>query len=224
MHDRTLFPPFPPVQHSFLRQHGLLLTHMHHRGPTLAVAITLLMAVALLGDEPHWAYQPITRPSLPCDGTFESSTNPIDRLVSSKLNSSRIRTVDEADRVTLIRRVSLDLIGLPPTPEEVCAFVADAHPAAFERLVDRLLDSPHYGEHWARPWLDLCHYADTDGYLTDQARPVAWRYRAWLVDALNDGMPFRSVYDRAVGWRSVARRDDESKARHRFPPSNAEQS
>lgn len=162
---------------------------MHHCGATLA-AITLLAAVTLHGDEPHWAYQPIARPSLPSDQTLASPTNPIDQFVTRQLKTDGVRAADEADRVTLVRRVSLDLIGLPPTPEEVRAFAADTHPAAFERLVERLLASPHYGEHWARPWLDLCHYADTDGYLTDQARPVAWRYRAWLVEALNNGMPF----------------------------------
>jgi hypothetical protein len=96
----------------------------------------------------------------------------------------------QVDRKTLIRRVSLDLIGIPPTPSEVQSFVADDRPDAYQRLVDRLLASPHYGEHWARSWLDLCHYADSDGYLTDQPRPVAWRYREWLVGSLNEGVPF----------------------------------
>ncbi len=95
-----------------------------------------------------------------------------------------------ADRATLIRRVTLDLIGLPPTPAEVEAFLHDVRQDAYERVVDRLLASPHYGERWARPWLDLCHYADSDGYLTDQLRPHAWRYRQWVVDALNRDLPF----------------------------------
>ncbi len=86
--------------------------------------------------------------------------------------------------------MTLDLVGLPPTPSEVEAFVEDTRPDAYERVVDRLLASPHYGEKWARPWLDLCHYGDTDGYLTDQLRPVAWRYRQWLIDALNRDLPY----------------------------------
>jgi hypothetical protein len=90
----------------------------------------------------------------------------------------------------LIRRASLDLVGLPPTPEQVDAFLADQHPGAFGRLVDRLLASPHFGEKWARRWLDLAHYADSDGYETDQLRPHAWRYRQWVVDALNRNLPF----------------------------------
>ena len=95
-----------------------------------------------------------------------------------------------AMKQTLIRRVTLDLIGIPPTPAQVSAFLNDDQPGAYERVVDRLLASPRYGEKWARPWLDLCHYADTDGYLTDQLRPVAWRYRDWLIDALNQNKPF----------------------------------
>ena len=95
----------------------------------------------------------------------------------------------EADKATLLRRVSLDLIGLPPTPAEVDAFVADASPDAYERLVDRLLASPHYGERWARPWLDLARYADTNGYEKDTAAAI-WPYRDWVIDALNRDMPF----------------------------------
>src|SRR5205085_3800500 len=95
----------------------------------------------------------------------------------------------EADRYTPIRRLSLDLIGLPPTPAEADAFVHDQSPDAYERLVDRLLASPHYGERWARRWLDLARYADTNGYEKDRARPI-WPYRDWVIRALNDDMPF----------------------------------
>ena len=96
----------------------------------------------------------------------------------------------EAGKTTLLRRVSLDLTGLPPTPEEVATFSRDTRPDAYERLVDRLLDSPHYGEKWARYWLDLARYADSDGYEKDLSRPWAWRYRQWVIDALNRDMPF----------------------------------
>ena len=159
--------------------------------PQIAIlGLCLFTAAAASADEPHWAYHPIARPTLPKAAGSPTSANPIDRFIESKLQAAGLRAATEADRVTLIRRVSLDLVGLPPTPTEVQEFVQDKRPAAYERLVEKLLASPHYGEHWARPWLDLCHYADSDGYLTDQLRPVAWRYRAWLVDALNANLPF----------------------------------
>ncbi len=141
-------------------------------------------------DRAHWSFRPLRR--APPPGVRHDSwvRNPIDRFVLRRLEDESIAPSPEADRATLIRRVSLDLIGLPPTPDEVGAYLDDTQRGAYERLVDRLLSSPHYGERWARPWLDLCHYADSDGYLTDQLRPVAWRYRQWLVDALNADMPF----------------------------------
>src|SRR5581483_8641763 len=94
------------------------------------------------------------------------------------------------DRTTLIRRLSLDLLGLPPTTWQVDAFLADRRPDAFERLVDRLLASPHFGERWGRLWLDLARYADSDGYEDDSARPDAWRYRDWVIAAFNNDRPF----------------------------------
>ncbi len=140
--------------------------------------------------ETHWAFQPLRRPSLPAVKRAGWLCNAIDRFVLNRLEAESMSPSPEADQATLIRRLTLDLIGLPPTPAEVEAFVRDNRPDAYERLVDRLLASPHYGEKWARPWLDLCHYADTDGYITDQLRPVAWRYRQWLVDALNRDLPW----------------------------------
>jgi len=155
----------------------------------LSGMVVFVSQIAICAEPSHWSYLPVVRPTVPFvdDGV---SVNPIDRFVAKRLEQGYSQLSQDADRATLVRRVTLDLIGLPPTPAEVRSFVEDTSPDAYERLVDRLLGSPHYGEHWARPWLDLCHYADTDGYLTDQTRPVAWRYRAWLVDALNDGMPF----------------------------------
>ena len=101
-----------------------------------------------------------------------------------------LRPSPEADRITMIRRVSLDLLGLPPTPEEVDAFVRDGSPDAYEKLVDRLLASPRYGERWARRWLDLARYADTNGYEKDRPRSI-WPYRDWVIRALNADLPFR---------------------------------
>lgn len=137
----------------------------------------------------HWAFRPIARPNLPAVRDAGWSRNGIDVFIMARLESEGISPSPEADRRTLVRRVTLDLTGLPPTPDEVEAFVNDMLPDAYDRLVDRLLASPHYGERWARPWLDLCHYGDTDGYLTDQVRPVAWRYRQWLIDAFNADLP-----------------------------------
>ena len=139
---------------------------------------------------PHWSFQPVQRPELPIPVDGEVVRNGIDAFLLDQLQRAKITPSPEASPTTLIRRVTLDLIGLPPTLEEVDHFLRDEHPDRYERLVDRLLASPHYGERWANAWLDLCHYADTDGYLTDQARPVAWRYRSWLIDALNRNLPF----------------------------------
>jgi Protein of unknown function (DUF1553)/Protein of unknown function (DUF1549)/Planctomycete cytochrome C len=141
-------------------------------------------------ESTHWAFQPIRPPKVPKAKKKEWIKNPIDNFVLAKLKSERIDPSSEADRTTLIRRVSLDLIGLPPTPQEVGEFLSDNRPDAYERLVDRLLDSRHYGEKWARHWLDLARYADSDGYEKDVPRPNAWRYREWVIEALNRNMPF----------------------------------
>ena len=136
----------------------------------------------------HWAWQPVRRPEFPA--TSEPTRNPIDAFLAAKLTAAGRRFSPEADRRTLIRRLSFDLLGLPPTPEEVTAFEADKDPQAYEKLVDRLLASPHYGERWARHWLDLAHYADTHGFERDQLRPNAWRYRDYVVRALNADKPY----------------------------------
>ena len=163
--------------------------HWRRRARLFAVVFLALVAANATAQE-HWAFKPIRRPEIPLINARWNTHNAIDHFVQQRLLSAGMDPSQQANRVTLIRRVSLDLIGMPPTPSEVRSFVEDPRPDAYERLVDRLLASPHYGERWARPWLDLCHYADTDGYLTDQQRPVAWRYRDWLVQALNDNRRF----------------------------------
>jgi mono/diheme cytochrome c family protein len=130
-------------------------------------------------------WRPVRRPAVP-----SGAGHPIDAFVRAALQAKGIEPSPEADRVTLIRRVSLDLTGLPPTPEEVDEFVADRRPEAYERVVDRLLASPHYGEKWARHWLDLARYADSDGFEKDLFRPWAWRWRHWVIEALNRDLPF----------------------------------
>jgi hypothetical protein len=138
---------------------------------------------------PHWAFLRPVKPEPPAvrDGGWVS--NPIDRFVLARLESEGLGPAAAADPATLCRRVHLDLVGLPPSPEELDAFLADASPDAYEKLVDRLLASPRYGERWARKWLDLARYADTNGYEKDRPRTI-WPYRDWVIRALNDDLPF----------------------------------
>ena len=144
-------------------------------------------AVADLGvRSTHWAFQPLTRPAVP----GESVSHPIDAFVRVKLAEHQLTPSPEADRRTLIRRLSFDLLGLPPTPEEVAAFVADSDPLAYEKLVDRYLASPQFGERAARFWLDAVRFAESDGFETNQPRPNAWRYRDYVIDAFNRDLPY----------------------------------
>ncbi len=137
----------------------------------------------------HWAYVAPVRPELPTVQDASWPREELDRFVLARLESEGLAPSSETDPYTLIRRVSLDLIGLPPTPEETDAFVADPSPFAYAKLVNRLLASPHFGEHWARMWLDLARYADTRGYEKDDRRTI-WRFRDWVVDAFNRDLPF----------------------------------
>jgi mono/diheme cytochrome c family protein len=139
---------------------------------------------------PHWAFQAIVEPQQPQVSKPEWVRNPVDSFVLSKLEREKIAPASEADKRTLLRRVSFDLTGLPPTPQEIRAFIDDKRSDAYERVVDRLLASPHFGERMARPWLDRARYADSDGYEKDWVRPFAWRYRQWVIDAFNRDMPF----------------------------------
>lgn len=139
--------------------------------------------------QPHWAFVPPKIAPVPKLKHPAWVRNPIDSYVLARLEREGLLPSKEADRYALIRRASLDLIGLPPTPEETEAFVQDKSPNAYEKLVDRLLASPRYGERWARKWLDLARYADTNGYEKDRSRSI-WLYRDWVIDALNRDLPF----------------------------------
>ncbi len=141
------------------------------------------------GKSRHWAFLAPERPSLLVVNHPQWPRNAIDHFILARLEKEGIVPSAEADRVTLIRRLSLDLLGLPPSIEEVDAFVKDESPNAYEKLVDRLLASPHYGERWGRHWLDLARYADSNGFNIDAAREI-WKYRDWIIDALNADMPF----------------------------------
>ena len=137
----------------------------------------------------HWAFQAPKHPAPPAVKNAAWVRNPIDNFILAKLESQNIKPSPEADRSTLLRRVSLDITGLPPTPKEIQDFLSDTSANAYEKVVDRLLASPHYGERWGRHWLDLARYADSDGYSIDAPRPI-WKYRDWVINALNRDMPY----------------------------------
>ena len=137
----------------------------------------------------HWSFQKPVRPSLPAASRADWAHGAIDRFILARLESQGIGPSPEAAKETLIRRLSLDLVGLLPSPDEVDAFVADRAPDAYERQADRLLASPHYGERWGRHWLDLARYADSNGYTRDFGRQI-WKYREWVIEAINAGKPF----------------------------------
>jgi hypothetical protein len=154
--------------------------------------------------ETWWSLEPVKRPlvpQFPADSPQAKFVrNPIDAFIVAKLTQQGLSPSLEADRRTLIRRLSFDLTGLPPTPEEIDLFLQDTQPRAYERLVDRLLDSPRYGERWARHWLDVVHYGDTHGYDKDQPRPNAWPYRDYVIRSFNSDKPYsRFVQEQLAG-------------------------
>ena len=176
------------------------------------------------GGSQHWSFVKPVRPAVPAAPNRAWVRNPIDSFIAAKLDTEKIAPSPEAGKNTLLRRVSLDLTGLPPTPAEVDAFVNDTRPDAYERLVDRLMDSPHYGEKWARPWLDLARYADSDGYEKDLSRPWAWRYRQWVIEALNRNMPFDEFTVEQIAGDLLPNAGAGTAHRHRISPQHADQS
>ncbi|MGE3818115.1 MAG: DUF1549 domain-containing protein [Isosphaeraceae bacterium] len=195
--------------------------HMPHKRPKLPAADAELLATWIdLGapydrplvdrqgnpDKPsepaaesrdHWAFQPLRTTAPPAVKRGDWVRNPIDQFVVARLEARGLSPNPTADRRTLIRRLSFDLIGLPPTPEEVEAFVNDPRPDAYDQLVDRLLDSPAHGERWARHWMDVARFAESHGYEQDYDRPHAYHYRDFLIKAINADMP----YDEFVRWQ-----------------------
>jgi len=142
----------------------------------------------------YWAFQKVVKPAVPAVKDADWARNPIDAFIVAKLEEKNLRPNPPAGKTTLLRRATLDLTGLPPTPEEARAFLADASPGAFAKVVDRLLASPQYGERWGRHWLDLARYADTNGFKGDETRPNIWRYRDYVIQAFNEDKP----YDRFI--------------------------
>ncbi len=149
----------------------------------------------------HWAFRPLTHPAVPPIKNRKSTIeNPIDAFIQSQLEREGLKSSPEADRVTLIRRLKFDLLGLPPTPEEVADFVADPEPDAYEELVDRYLASPHFGERWARHWLDLSRFAESNGFEMNQPRPNAWPYRDYVIRSFNEDKPYQQfVFEQIAG-------------------------
>src|SRR5205085_7908049 len=142
--------------------------------------------------------QPDKKPSM--TAAFRQSKNPIDAFVAAKLEANHLEPSPEADRRTLIRRLYFDLLGLPPTPEEVRVFEQDTAPEACERLVEKLLASPHYGERWARHWLDVVRFAETTGFEVNTPRPAAWPYRDYVIRAFNEDKPYhRFIIEQLAG-------------------------
>ncbi|MDG2407711.1 MAG: DUF1553 domain-containing protein [Pirellulales bacterium] len=141
-------------------------------------------------DRSWWSYQPVVHPEIPQVGPSLETGNPIDAFIRAELLKDGLSPSPAASKRELIRRATFDLTGLPPTPEEVEAFVQDTNPNAYPQLIDRLLDSPHYGERWGRHWLDLIRYAQTNGYERDDEKPFAWRYRDYVIRSFNQDKPF----------------------------------
>lgn len=168
----------------------------------VAQANDLLESEAPITDEDrdHWSFHRLERPAVPDVEANDWLKTAADHFIFAKLAAKQLAPQSEADRITLIRRLHFDLLGLPPSIEVVDAFVADRRPDAYERLVEQLLASHHYGEHWAQRWLDLARFAETDGFEHDKVREDAWKYRDWVIDALNADMP----YDRFVALQLAA--------------------
>lgn len=174
---------------------------------------------------PHWAFVPPARPALPSVQHSAWPLGAIDRFVVARLEKEGLTPAPDADRYALLRRLSLDLIGLPPTPAEMDAFVNDRSATGYEKAVDRLLASPHFGEKWARMWLDIARYADSAGYGSDPLRPNLWPYRDWVINAFNSNLPYdRFVIDQLAGDLLPAPTDEQriATAFHRNTMTNTE--
>jgi Protein of unknown function (DUF1549)/Protein of unknown function (DUF1553)/Planctomycete cytochrome C len=168
-----------------------------------------------------WAYQPLSKPSVPTPTNASWSANPIDRFVMQRLEEKKLQPVGDAEPATLLRRVYFDLTGLPPSPEDAKRFVADWQSAKdsdsqlqlYTAVVDRLLASPQYGEHWGRHWLDVARYAESSGKDLNVLYPYAWRYRDYVIDAFNSDMPYDQFVQEQIAGDLLKSKDDEEKAR-----------
>ncbi len=173
-------------------------------------AVKLAYGASLEEGRKHWAFQPLRPSKLPAVKNAAWARNDVDRFILASLEAKGLKPSPEADRRTLIRRVTLDLIGLPPSPEEVETFVKDTSPQAWERVVDRLLASPHYGERWGRHWLDLARYADSSGFHNDLDRPHAWRYRDYVIRSFNEDKPYARFIAEQLAGDEITDADEET--------------
>ena len=163
-------------------------------------------------ERDHWAYKPINLEVRPPVNVGSASTieSPIDAFILRRLQQSKLEMSPEADRVVLIRRLSFDLLGLPPTPGEVQRFVSDTSPGAYEQLIDRMLSDPRYGERWAQHWLDVVRYAESEGFEYDRHHAGAWRFRDFVIRSLNSDKPYdHFVREQIAGDELIAKRSDE---------------
>ena len=171
----------------------------------------------------HWAFQPVERVSPPDVHRADWPLTPIDRFILARLEAAGLGPSSPADRATLLRRVYFAIIGLPPSPDEVAAFLADNRPGAYEQVVDRLLASPRYGERWGRHWLDLARYADSGGFHNDLDRPHAWRYRDYVIASFNADKPYPQFVTEQLAGDQLARPQLADWICHGLQPERAEQ-
>lgn len=163
-------------------------------------------------DRNFWVFQPVKQPKIPQVNAQAWSKNPVDAFIYERLKKEGLAPAGEADRTTLIRRAYYDLLGLPPTVEQVNAFVNDSSPDAWSRLIDELLESPHYGEKWARHWLDVVRYADSDGFNQDAFRPEIWRYRDYVIRSFNSDKPYTQFVREQLAGDEIAPEDPDALA------------
>src|SRR5258708_10901408 len=171
----------------------------------------LILLCALIGAQ--WPYDKPSRKAVPQVRHQDRVRNPIDAFILAKLEAQGLAPASPAEKRTYARRVYYDLLGLPPTPGEMDAFLSDTSPSAYDKLIDKLLADPRYGERWGRHWLDLVRYGETSGLEGDGAIGNAWRYRDWVIDSFNADMP----YDRFV-YLQLAGADEHSKTRNNYQP------
>src|SRR5262245_61248387 len=178
------------------------------KGPAILIGIALSATVVFTAEtdvftpaqRSWWAFQPIKKSGVPAVKNQKWVKNPIDAFVMAKLEENKLQPSAPTDKVTLLRRATIDITGLPPTQEEIQQFTSDISANAWEKVVDRLLASPAYGERWGRHWLDVVRYADSNGFKADETRPNIWRYRDYVVDAFNSDKPYdRFVKEQVAG-------------------------
>ncbi|MCE9528647.1 MAG: DUF1549 domain-containing protein, partial [Planctomycetales bacterium] len=157
----------------------------------------------------HWAFKKPIRPAVPMPANSGYVRNPVDGFVAAKHEELKLEPVDEASKQVLLRRVYLDLVGLPPTPQEMQTFLDDASPDAYEKVVNSLLNSPHYGERWGRHWMDVWRYSDWDGYGAEvrESQPHIWRWRDWIVESLNADRPYDRMIEEMLAGDELAPED-----------------